>query len=245
MHILILGGTGEARALASRLVAAGHDVTTSLAGRTETPLQPQGALRVGGFGGASGLAAYLRTTQTNLLIDATHPYAGRISANAVAASAESGVPLIRLLRPQWNEPAGARWLHAADAEAAAAALPMGAVVLLTTGHGGLDAFLARTDCRFLVRVIEAPAKTLPAHTRLLIDRPPYDLAGETALLRRQGITHLVSKNSGGGQTAAKLDAAQALGIAIVMIDRPPYALAHEVANIETAVLAVHELASRR
>lgn len=245
MKILILGGTGEARALADRLVDAGHDVTTSLAGRTSAPLLPQGALRIGGFGGPEGLAACLRTEAFDWLVDATHPYAGRISANAVAASAASGIPLLRLMRAPWDEPEDARWRHFESPEAAARALPPGARVLLTTGHAGLDHFLARADCGFLVRVIQAPQAALPDHAQLLLERPPYDLDHELALLRDNGVTHLVSKNSGGGQTAAKLAAAGALGVAVIIIDRPAYPAAREVASVDEALAILHSDASRR
>ncbi|QMV03878.1 cobalt-precorrin-6A reductase [Devosia sp. D6-9] len=245
MRILILGGTSEARALAGALVEAGHAVTTSLAGRTSDPKLPDGGLRVGGFGGIPGLCAYLRAGSFDYLVDATHPYAGLISINAVAASQSTGIPLLRLLRPEWPEPADAPWLRVASTEAAAALLPSGARALLSTGHTGLKTFLERDDCTFLVRVIEPPAEAMPAHANLLLDRPPYTLAGETALMQREAVTHLVSKNSGGSQTTAKLDAARDLGIAVVMIDRPAYGPAHEVGSVEEALAALHSEASRR
>lgn len=147
MRILILGGTGEARALAEQLVATGHEVTTSLAGRTSAPQLPPGELRVGKFGGIPGLVGYLRAKRVELLVDATHPYAGLISINAVAASNQSGVPLLRFMRPGWTEPANAGWQHVADIGAAARALPAGAVALVTTGHEGLTELVARNDCR--------------------------------------------------------------------------------------------------
>jgi len=239
MKILILGGTGEARALAARLVALGHEVTTSLAGRTESPLRPAGALRVGNFGGVVGLADYLEASGFDRLVDATHPYAGLISGNAVGAAERTGIPLVRLLRPAWLEPAGANWIHVSEIEAAARALPVGATVLLTTGHEGLPDLLARTDCRFVVRLIEAPEQVLPGHAKLLLDRPPYHFAGETALFRGEGISHLVSKNSGGTQTVAKLEAARGLGVAVVMVERPAYAAAVEVETVEAALAALH------
>lgn len=246
MKILILGGTGEARALAERLLGLGHAVTTSLAGRTTAPLLPGGETRIGGFGGSDGLAAFLRAGRFGRLVDATHPYAGTISRNAVRAADAAGIPLVRLLRAPWPEPEGASWLHVPDAEAAARLLPPGARVFLTTGHGGLAAFLARADCSFLVRLIEPPAFPLPAHARAVLTRPPFSLEGETAVMTAEAITHLVSKNSGGSQTAAKLDAAQRLGIPVIMIDRPAYEPATETASVEAALKAIlHEEASRR
>jgi precorrin-6A/cobalt-precorrin-6A reductase len=241
MKVLILGGTGEARELAAALAMRGHEVTTSLAGRTSEPLMPAGAVRVGGFGGAEGLAAYLRAMGVERLVDATHPYAEEISANAVAATAPTGVPLVRLMRAPWVEPAGTRWRHVGSIEAAAAALPSGARVLVTSGHEGLGALLARDDCRFEVRLIEPPEGTLPGHAVLLLARPPYDVAGERELMRREGITHLVSKNSGGAQTAAKLEAAWALGVEVVMVDRPGYPAAVEVGSVAEAVEQVERL----
>ena len=240
MKILILGGTSEARELADRLVALGHRVTTSLAGRTQHPALPAGDLRVGKFGGIPGLVGYLRAVGIERLVDATHPYAGLISINAVAASQQSGVPLVRFMRPAWVEPAGAGWIQVADLKAAADHLPSGATVLVTTGHDGLDALLARDDCRFVVRLIEEPGIALPRHAKLLLSRPPYRLEDEVALFRREGITHLVTKNSGGGATAAKLDAAQQVGAQVVMIARPVYGPAREVGTVDEAVRAVVE-----
>ncbi len=238
MKILILGGTEEARHLARELVARGHDVTTSLAGRTQDPVLPEGAVRRGGFGGANGLAAHLRHEGVELLVDATHPFAAQISANAVAAAAETGVTLVRCLRRQWAPEPGQRWTEVPDAGAAAAALPQGANVLLTTGHTGLAAFLARRDCRFFVRVIEAPEGGLPPHATLVAGRPPYGLAFERELLDTHRITHLVSKNSGGLQTAAKLVAAAERGVEVIMIARPAYAPAAEADTVEGALALI-------
>lgn len=238
MKILILGGTGEARELANRLVALGHDVTTSLAGRTQDPKLPKGALRMGKFGGIPGLAAYLRVARFERLVDATHPYAGQISINAVAAAQAADIPLVRYMRPAWEQKLGAGWITVETVTEAAAALPANAEVLLTTGHSGLEIFLERDDCHFLVRTIEAPTKPLPRHAKLLQSRPPYSLADELALMRAEGITHLVTKNSGGGQTAAKLDAAQQLGVKTIMIARPAYGPALEVDSIDAAITAL-------
>lgn len=238
MNILILGGTAEARQLAKRLLALGHAVTTSLAGRTSDPILPEGGLRMGKFGGVPGLAAYLRGARIERLVDATHPYAGQISINAVAAAQQSGVPLVRYMRPEWTQPPGANWITVANAAEAAAALPRQAEVLLTTGHTGLAQFMARDDCRFVVRTIEAPAQELPPHATLLQTRPPYGLAEEMALLKGRDITHLVTKNSGGGQTEAKLDAAQWLGVQVIMIARPPYGPANEAVSVDDAIAAL-------
>jgi precorrin-6A/cobalt-precorrin-6A reductase len=238
MKILILGGTAEARDLANRLVALGCDVTTSLAGRTREPILPEGAVRSGGFGGAAGLARYLTDHDFQRLVDATHPYAGQISHNAVAAAKAAGVPLVRYLRPPWQAPAGAEWLQADTPEAAADIPPAGSVVLLTTGHTANQAFFARHDCQLVLRMIEPPAEPVPAHAQLLLARPPYALDSELALMQAHRVTHLVSKNSGGGQTAAKLDAAKLLNIQVIILARPTYAPALEVTSIEKAISAL-------
>jgi precorrin-6A/cobalt-precorrin-6A reductase len=238
-NILILGGTGEARALAERLVALGHDVTTSLAGRTRSPLLPAGRSRVGGFGGSAGLAAYLGLMGFDRLVDATHPYAARISANAVAAARETGVPLLRFTRPPWPEPAEAPWTQVSASPAAAMALPAGATALLTTGHDGLEAFFARRDVTLHVRLIEHPALALPPNASLILARPPFTLAGEMALLRQHRITHLVTKNSGGQGTAAKLEAARRPGVTVLMVARPVLPPAMEVATLDDAIDALH------
>ncbi|KKB08735.1 cobalt-precorrin-6A reductase [Devosia chinhatensis] len=238
MKILILGGTQEARQLANRLVAQGHAVITALAGRTQHPILPQGEVRIGGFGGLGGLCAYLGEEGIERLVDATHPYAGNISANAVAAARATGVRLVRYMRRPWQPQPGQIWLDAGSVQAAAETLPAGASVLLTTGHTGLETFLARQDCHFVIRVIEAPDLPIPAHATLIQSRPPYDLGQELALMRDHGITHMVSKNSGGTQTAAKLEAAAQSGVVVIMIARPPYSPAIEAESVEAALAAL-------
>ncbi len=234
MKILILGGTHEAHELAGRLAALGHEVVTSLAGRTRQPNVPDGELRVGKFGGVPGLVGYLRARGFDVLVDATHPYAGLISINAVTAAQQSGVPLVRLMRPEWTEPAGAGWRWVSGLDEAARLLPVGATVLVTTGHEGLEALLRRDDCRLLVRLIEPPDVTLPRHATLILGRPPYSLDTEQALFARERITHLVTKNAGGTGTA-KLQAAQEAGAEVIMVRRPVYGPAREVGNVEEAV----------
>ncbi|HEY0920973.1 cobalt-precorrin-6A reductase [Devosia sp.] len=239
MKILILGGTEEARTLADALVAMGHDVTTSYAGRTTDPLRPGGEIRAGGFGGGRGLADYLLANSFRRLVDATHPYSVRMATNAVEASRLTGVRLVRLTRPVWIEPQYAFWHHMPNAEATADALPAGARVLLTVGHRNLDVFLRRTDCSFVVRSIEPPEKPLPVTARSLLARPPFFVGAETELMRQEGISHLVTKNSGGVQTEAKLKAAQQLRVAVLMIARPQLPPAHEVPTVGRAIAALH------
>ncbi len=235
-RLLILGGTGEALALAeqaSRLPDL--RVITSLAGRTRKPVMPAGEARIGGFGGADGLAEYLRDTSIDLVVDATHPFAAEISRNAAAARAATGVPLLALTRPAWIPRDGDRWNVVADADAAAAALTPASRVFLAVGRGALGPF-ARADAWFLVRVIDPPDAALPLKDYTLIQgRGPFRLNDEKALLEKHRIDIVVAKNSGGEATYAKIAAARALGLPVVMIRRPPATAGECVASVEEAM----------
>ena len=221
MRILILGGTGEARELATGLTADGADVLSSLAGRVSNPRLPDGPVRIGGFGGAEGLAAFLRAEAVTHLVDATHPFAAQITANAAVAAAAAGVPRLVLRRPGW--PADPSWRLVLDIGAAAVAVRdwPGEAVFLTTGRRDLGAFAADTGHQFLVRTVDPPAGPVPPRMTLLLDRGPYTVDGESALLRRHRIGLLVTKDSGGPMTSAKLTAARDLGVAVVVVERPP------------------------
>jgi precorrin-6A/cobalt-precorrin-6A reductase len=221
VRILILGGTGEARELAAELLAAGVDVLSSLAGRVRQPRLPDGPVRVGGFGGAPGLAAFLGAERITAVIDATHPFAGTITASAAQAAAQAGVPLLVLRRPEWE--AAPSWDVVADIGAAAAAVRAwpGGSVFLTTGRRDLDAFAADHRHRFLVRAVDPPDGPVPPRMTLVLDRGPYTVAGESALMREHGVGLLVTKNSGGPMTAAKLEAAGDLSVQVLMVRRPP------------------------
>jgi precorrin-6A/cobalt-precorrin-6A reductase len=224
-HLLILGGTGEAAALAAAVLArfgSGVTVTTSLAGRTTQPKMPAGAVRSGGFGGVAALAAYLAAERVMAVIDATHPFAAQISAQAVAACAASGVKRLRLDRPAWPRHPGDRWIEVDDVRAAAAALPaLGRRAFLTIGGRGLEAFAALPGMHFLVRLVEAPPQPLPlASAELLLGRGPFTLAEERLIMERHWIDMLVTKASGGTATAAKLDAARERKLPVVMLRRP-------------------------
>jgi precorrin-6A/cobalt-precorrin-6A reductase len=221
--VLVLGGTAEAVTIARRLAALpGLSVTYSLAGRTRRPSLPDCAVRQGGFGGADGLARHIAEHGIAALVDATHPYAERMAANARAAAAQTGVKLFKYLRPAWDEPAGAGWLHVPDADAAAR-LVEGRFrrVFLSSGLRDVAAFEDVGDCWFLIRSVEAPAAPPLRHCQCIAGRGPFDPAREAALLRDHAIDALVTKNSGGAATASKLQAAAGLGITVVMIDRPP------------------------
>jgi precorrin-6A/cobalt-precorrin-6A reductase len=223
VRILILGGTGEARELAAGLTAAGTSVVSSLAGRVRQPRLPAGEVRIGGFGGAAGLAGYLRAEAITGIVDATHPFASAISANAAEAAAEAGLPLLVLRRPPW--PADPSWQTVPDIAAAAAAVRgwPGESVFLTTGRRDLGAFAADGRHRFLVRAVDPPdpGGPVPPRMTLLLDRGPYTPEGESALMREHAVGLLVTKNSGGPMTAAKLRAARELGVRVVVVERPP------------------------
>ncbi|MEW2175402.1 cobalt-precorrin-6A reductase [Streptomyces sp. NPDC005406] len=225
MHVLILGGTTEARRLAELLLAelpAGTRVTSSLAGRVASPRLPPGEVRVGGFGGADGLTAWLRTHQVDALIDATHPFAGTISFHAAAAAAAAHVPLLMLRRPGWMPGDGDDWLSVGSLSEAAEALPaLGRRVFLTTGRMGLAAFADLDDLWFLMRSVDAPEPPHPARMEVLLDRGPFTLDGERELIRRHRVDVLVTKDSGGAATAPKLAAAREARIPVVVVRRPP------------------------
>jgi precorrin-6A/cobalt-precorrin-6A reductase len=216
----------------------GHDVVTSYAGKTSEPKLPQGTIRAGGFGGARGLSDYLLKNGVDRLVDATHPYSLQMATNAVEAAKHTGVRLVRLNRPPWKEPHYAFWHHVKNADEAAAGLPAGARVLLTVGNGKLDVYLARTDCSFVVRSIEPPERPLPVNAQSLLARPPFFVGGETELMQYEGITHLITRNSGGVQTEAKLKAAEQLRLAVVMISRPQLPEAHEAPTVGRAIAAL-------
>lgn len=237
-RMLLLGGTGEAAALAARLAGDEWvDVTTSLAGRTRTPGVLAGRVRTGGFGGADGLAAYLKTEHIDLLIDATHPYAARMPHAAAEACARMGVPRLRLLRPPWVPVTGDRWIAATNLAAAAAMLPGLAMrVFLTTGQRDLDAFESLTGLWFLIRLIEPPAEAIPlAHCQVHLDRGPFRVEDEIALLRKHRIEAVVSKNSGGAATTGKIAAARILGLPVIMIDRPAQPSGETVDTIDACL----------
>ncbi|MFF2096054.1 cobalt-precorrin-6A reductase [Streptomyces sp. NPDC058202] len=222
-HVLVLGGTTEARELAAELTARpGVRVTTSLAGRVARPGAVEGDVRTGGFGGADGLARWLREHRVDVLVDATHPFASGITANAARAATATGVPAVVLRRPGWQAGPGDRWHEAGSLTEAAALLPgLGRRVFLTTGRLGLAAFAHLSGPHFLVRSVEAPDPPLPPDTEVLLARGPFTLDDERALLLRHRIDVLVTKDSGGAATSAKLTAARDLALPVVVVRRPP------------------------
>lgn len=234
-RILILGGTAEARQLAARL-APRRDlaVRLSLAGRTAKPAAQPVPVRIGGFGGAHGLARHLVTERIDALIDATHPYAATMAANAANAARAAGVPLIALRRPPWTALAGDRWIEVRDAQAAVAALGgTSRRVFLALGRKELAPFEAAPQHHYLIRTVDPvdPPLAVPSAT-YVTGRGPFTEIGDHALLREHRIEIVVAKNSGGGATYSKIAAARSLGLTVVLLARPPLPAVPAVTTIE-------------
>jgi precorrin-6A/cobalt-precorrin-6A reductase len=220
-RILILGGTTEGRQLAGKL-AARYEVTLSLAGRTENPVAQGVPVRIGGFGGADGLAAWLTDNGIDLLVDATHPYAAQISANAASAARLAGVPAIALRRPAWEQQPGDRWTLVDNAAQAAALLgERPRKIFLALGRQELAPFEAAPQHAYLIRSVDPvePPLAVPQATYVLA-RGPFSEPDDRALLEQHGIDAIVSKNSGGEATYGKIAAARKLGIEVFLIRRP-------------------------
>ena len=235
-RILILGGTTEASLLAARLAAEGVPAIFSYAGRTAAPVAQPLPVRLGGFGGAEGMAQFLRSESISHVVDATHPFAAQISRNAALACAETGTPLLAFERPAWVATDGDRWTRVADTEAAVGALPQApARVFLAIGKQTLASFAAKPQHHYLLRLVDPPEGALPLlDAAVVIDRGPFTVAGDLALLRDHGISHIVAKNSGGTGAEAKLIAARQLALPVILIDRPALparAVAHDLAAV--------------
>ena len=241
--LLILGGTGEAAALARRLTGDPRlTVITSLAGRTRDPAKVAGTVRVGGFGGAVGLATYLDEESISLLIDATHPFAAQMAANAAQACAECGVPRVKLLRPAWQAMQSDNWIEVPDMKAAAEAVARsGTRAFLSVGRQDLSAFAELENIWFLVRSIEPLEAPCPlVRAQIIQGRGPFSEAAEVALLKEHRIDVLVSKNSGGEATTAKIAAARRLGLPVVMIARPQAPAGETVQTVDEAMAWIGE-----
>lgn len=246
--ILILGGTAEAKALALQLsTQAQYRITLSLAGRTKAPAEQPVPVRIGGFGGPEGLANFLRENAIDLLIDATHPFAARISANAEKAAAMAGVDILALRRPAWSRQAGDRWHAVADIAAAVQALDIAPRrVFLTLGRQELIPFEAMPQHDYLVRSVDPvePPLALP-HVSYLTARGPFSEDREIELLEQHAIDLIVSKNSGGSASAGKIGAARRLGIEIILIERPLLPDVPSARSVEELSGMVHHWALSR
>jgi precorrin-6A/cobalt-precorrin-6A reductase len=230
--ILILGGTGEARELARRVSELPDGrVISSLAGRVSDPRLPVGDVRIGGFGGVDGLAQWLRDNDIHAVIDATHPFARQITSNAFEACQRVGVPFLILRRPGFTPQDGWIWV---DSVAEAARNLPGSRVFLTTGRQDLAEF---ADCSqwFLARMVEPPEPPVPQRIEVLLSRGPFTVDGELELMRSHRIDVLVTKDSGGSMTSAKLEAARRLGVPVVIVRRPPLPPAQVVHTVEGAL----------
>jgi precorrin-6A/cobalt-precorrin-6A reductase len=238
MRVLILGGTVDASQLAIQASAIpGIEAIVSLAGRTRQPAKINVETRIGGFGGTEGLVAYLQNKAIALLIDATHPYAAQISFNAVEAAKISGIPHLMLVRPEWQPIEGDRWIEVDDLQAATNLLPgLAKRVFLTIGRQELSTFADLEDIWFLMRMIDPPEANTPIPKgQLLLERGPFSLADERELLQQYQIEAIVSKNSGGEATYAKIIAARELNLPVVMVKRPAIPKSDRVSDVENAL----------
>lgn len=237
MRVLVLGGTTEASTLVRRLAADRRfALTLSLAGRTRAPLPQPVTRRVGGFGGAEGLIKWLDEAGIDAIVDATHPFAARISANAVEAARHSRLPLLTVIRPAWEQGDGDAWHRVNSSQAAVDAIgPSCKRVFLTIGRQETAAFRSAPHHTYVVRAIDRPEPcSLPPSAEIVLQRGPFDRAAELALMRNHRIDCLVAKNSGGGATYAKIEAARELRMPVVMIDRPRKPAMLTVETVEAA-----------
>lgn len=238
-RVLVLGGISEARALASRIAADPRlEGIVSLAGRTDAPLEYELPMRVGGFGGAEGLAQYLIEQRFERVVDATHPFAAKISVNARDACKTAQVPLLKLQRPAWRRAPDDRWTEVEDNAKAAHVLgDIPRRVFLTIGRQGVKAFGAAPQHDYLLRTIEPPLdQDLPPRCEVIFGRGPFNRSDEITLMREKGIDILVTKNSGGAHTYAKIEAARELGVEVVIIE-PPICEGTEAAHDLDAAMA--------
>lgn len=240
MNILLLAGTSEARALASLLQDAGHQVFASLAGATRAPLSQNVQTRIGGFGGADGFKTQLSDLQIDLVIDATHPFATQITNRSANICKELELPYLLVSRPAWTPEQSRHQIEIESAEAARVHIDQGATVFLATGRQTLIQFENLSDCRLICRQIDPPTEAFPfPNGEYLVGRPPFSVEDEIALFQKLGVEYLVVKNSGGRASASKLDAATALGIKTLMIRRPDLPDVPTVASVDEAMEWLH------
>lgn len=238
MRVLLLGGTTEASDIARLLATAGIAGVFSYAGRTTKPIAQPLPTRTGGFGGIEGLSAYLNSATITHVVDATHPFASQISANALAACAQTHIPLIAFERQCWARVPGDTWLHVNNINSAVAALPdHPARVFLAIGKQSLGSFAAKPQHVYLLRIIDP--LTLPLgfpNSEIVYARGPFTVPGDIALMKKHAISHVVAKNAGGEGSRAKLDAARELGLPVILIDRPTVPSRRTVHSIDEVMI---------
>jgi precorrin-6A/cobalt-precorrin-6A reductase len=234
---LILGGTGNANQLAAALARADIDAIYSYAGRTQIPLPHSLPTRMGGFGGAQGLACFIRQADITHVIDATHPFAAEMSRNAVAACAAANVPLLALERAPWTKTTGDRWIEVGDIAAAVAALPDApARVFLAIGRQHITPFARKPQHAYTLRFVDAPDVALPLpDAEVIVSRGPFSLDGDVDLMRSRRIEWLIARNAGGDGARAKIDAARALDLPVIMIARPELAERPRVESVKAVL----------
>lgn len=242
LSVLILGGTEEARLLAERLAANERlAVTTTLAGVTRKPAPLAGAVHTGGFGGVEGLRAFLEDERIDLLVDATHPFAVQISTNAVDAARAAGIPCLRLERPPWRQRSDDRWILAEDIVSAAEAIPNAARALVTVGRQEVAQFFARKDVIVIARMIEPPEVSVPGNCEIILARPPFAEKDEKELMATKRIDVLVTKNSGGDATVAKISAARELGLPVIVVARPEMPSVPAASSVDEMIVLIAEV----
>ncbi len=243
MKILLLAGTGEATEIARQLSDAGHHITSSLAGATRSPKALAGRVRSGGFGGDAGFAAWLDAHEPDLVIDATHPFAARVSLRSARICAEKKVAYLQLLRPPWTVHSGKKQHEVASVAQARALVPAGAVVFLATGRQTLSSFGAFSDCRLICRQIDPPEGPFPfPNGEFRIGRPPFSVEDEVALFKELSVDWLIVKNAGGTASYTKIEAAEQLGIPVIFLARPAQPDAERVSSVDGVMKWVERFA---
>ena len=242
MTLLLWAGTAEARQLARGLADRGIDAIGSLAGETKSPEPLAIPTRIGGFGGREGFAEFLEQKGISAILDATHPFATRISHRSAEVARQNGLPYCQVLRPEWVAGPGDDWTHLRDEKEAAQHIPTGTRVLLATGRKSLDRFAQLSDCDLILRVVDPQPEPFPLpNGRYLVARPPFSVASEKALFAELGVDIIVAKNSGGVRAYAKILASREMGIPVLMIDRPEQPDAQKVATVGEALKWVERL----
>lgn len=243
MKLLLLAGTGEARRIASAL-SPKFNILASLAGATRGPVEMTCPVRIGGFGGPEGFRDYLKTENIGAVLDATHPFAGVMSHTAATICKSLGLPHVQLLRPAWVPGAGDDWYFIDRAEDAASIVSPNAVVFLATGRQTLPGFANLRGRRLICRQIDPPDRPFPYENgQYLVGRPPFSVEDEVSLFRDLGVNVLIVKNSGGGASRSKLDAARLLGIPVILLNRPVQPDCSRVQTVEEAIVWVERLFS--